>query len=152
MIELNETILQACAYLNNYFVHDTEVGDFSLKDNQIALKGDYPIGAWLLLSPGVGIYRISARQGNVYTVKRAENIEHSWTGQVYRLNLPFAFVRLCERINAWQNSEQAQPTNLAGERLADGYSWTAAEETAWQDMFKKDLAVFPKQPVTGVKV
>ncbi|MCL1995327.1 MAG: hypothetical protein FWG63_03885 [Defluviitaleaceae bacterium] len=156
MVQLNDTILAACTHLNNYFVQSTEKGDFSLKNGKIKLKANYPVGSWLLLSPNIGIFRIVAKSGNTYTLQRAEDITHHWAGYVYHLGLPFGFIRLCERITEWRNSEAGQPTNKTSESIANIYSWEAATADGvpftWQDVFKKDLNTFPRQLVSGVIV
>lgn len=155
MIQLNDTIFAACTHLNNYFVQSTTSGDFVLKDGNIKLEANYPIGSWLLLSPNIGIFQISARRGNTYTLRYAQNLTHTWDGHVYHLSLPLGFVRLCERINDWRNSEAGQPTNKASENIANMYSWEAATADGipftWQDVFKKELNAFPRQLVSGVK-
>jgi len=156
MIHLNDTILAACTHLNNYFVQSTEKGDFSLKNGKMKLKASHPIGGWLLLSPNIGIFRIAAKSGNTYTLQHAEYINHQWDGYVYQLNLPFGFIRLCERITDWRNSEDGQPTNKTSESIANLYSWEAATVDGvpftWQAVFKKDLNAFPRQLVSGVVV
>lgn len=159
---LNETIFNVCSYLNNYFVQGMpqEEGVFALKDRQIALEGDYPRGRWLLLTSGIGIFRISEKtemdDGFVYTLDYADGIDHEWQGIVYMMNLPLSFIGMCTRINAWTNSQHGQPTTLQREHVVGLYSWEAAVGAdglpiGWQEIFRNELRLHPKQMATGVR-
>ena len=59
---------------------------------------------------------------------------------------PPEFLALAGRILAFRNSEEGQPTALAGETVANVYSWKAATVDGlaadWTQVFKRELSVY----------
>ena len=159
---LNEIIHAMCIRNNNYFVENTaqQRGDFELKGSEIHLEMDLEPGCWVLLSPGVGCFKVinkvdAGAGGFIYTLEDAEQIRHKWSGFVYEMALPLNFVKLAGRILEWVNSDEAKPSNLAGEGVAGVYTWRRAAAKnglpfGWQELFAKELAAYRKY-VTGVR-
>lgn len=111
---LNEIVHAVCMSLNNYFVDakSAERGDFELREGRIKLGLNLKIGAWVLLSPGGGCFKIAqktyAKNGKfIYTLEDAPSGDgaFAFSGTVYEMRLPLGFLRLAARIQSWANSD-----------------------------------------------
>ena len=160
-LSLNEIVHAICLRNNNWFIDAKamEHGDFELTDSRIKLRLNLPVGAWVLLSPGAGCFKILEKETSgcefVYTVEDAESISHVWSGTVYEMRLPFNFLKMANRILEWANSDEAKPSTLAGETVAGVYTWRRASASnglplGWQELFAKELSVY-RRHVTGVR-
>jgi len=161
-LSLNEIIHAICMRNNNYFVDckALENGEFELSGGEIRLSLKLRVGAWVLLSPGVGCFRVLGMEvvdgGFVYRLENSEGIDYSWTGIVYEMRLPLNFIKTAERVLEWANSEEAKPSSLAGETVAGVYTWRRTSNSSglpigWQELFAKELNIY-RRHVTGVRV
>ena len=64
-------------------------------------------------------------------------------------NYPPEFISLANRIIEYRNSEAGQPSNKAGETIANMYSWQAATIDGstiadWTHIFKSELSIYKR--------
>jgi len=146
---------------NNWFIDEAaqESGEFGISESKLRLKLDLRVGSWVLLSPGVGCFRImdkkKSAQAFTYTLEHADGIDHTWSGTVYEMRLPLNFIRLAQRVLSWANSDEAKPTSVSGETVAGVYTWRRANGAnglpiGWQEIFSKELNAY-RRYVTGVR-
>jgi len=146
---------------NNWFIDEVaqESGEFELCGSKVRLKLDLRVGSWVLLSPGVGCFRVMDKKKSgaayIYTLEHADEIAHAWRGTVYEMRLPLNFVRMAQRVLAWANSDEAKPSAVAGETVAGVYTWRRANTAnglplGWQELFAKEMDSY-RRYVTGVR-
>ena len=160
-LSLNEIVHAICLRNNNWFIDpkSMEHGDFELSDSRVKLCLNLRVGAWVLLSPGGGCFRILGKEqvGDefIYTLEDTGEVTHVWSGTVYEMRLPLNFLKTAERVLLWANSDEAKPSALAGETVAGVYTWRRASASnglplGWQELFAKELNVY-RRYVTGVR-
>ena len=165
---LNTTINNMCAYLRNFFVvlGQRAEGVFALSGGKIRLPLDLKVGQRVYIEPtdehteAMGSYRVAAksgkpgRDGHLYTLEGLDEVSDKWCGVIHGQRVPAEFIRLCERIVAWE--EANVPSNLVSESVSGFYSKTLATNSIGLpvgalEVFRKDLSRFRGRMVTGVR-
>ena len=146
-MKLNQIIHAICMKLNNGFVRDMqqEHGEFHLNHGKITLKSDIHVGRWILLTRGVGCFKIINKLpvGDAfdYEVEGADDIDHRWTGIVYEMELPLNLIAAAKGIFEWINSPAGKVTNVVSETITQRWSYTKATDEngmplGWFEVFK----------------
>ena len=163
-MESNYMINKLMAYLPNYFIQNQphEHGIFTLTSGKITLSNNYPVGTRILLTGGnnaVGSYRIisSVPVGDkyIYELDGLTDINDEWQGIVYGQRVPLDFIGLCKKISKW--ADENEPSNIISHSVGGYYKETVATgndglPVGWETVFKKDLARYRSQMLTGVRL
>lgn len=165
-MKLNEAILAVLRYLHNGGIADTWLlsptsGTFTVNSGEISLDGDFEAGDWIVIADGKkrhsGIYLLEAPEENatpqLFALKNGTGEESpfdgniTFTGTVYRLNVPFGFIDLCKEIRDYMLSDDGKPNSLISESIINSYKWTRATDAdgkplGWKDLFSDRLPPF----------
>lgn len=137
-----ETVM---AYCNNWFCASVVSGTFTVKDGEIAsfdcLPGQYIRIIGSVFSDGLHQWPVSDREILP---------DETFTGEIWRLAVPKAFIQLCGEIEKWCETNG----NVAGAYTSEsfgGYSCSRASNgdgdlVSWQDAFKQRLKPRRKLP------
>lgn len=164
------TIDTVCGGLHNYFEDKRVIGDYTIENGVISLPflvdGQMFAIRGSKLNDGVYIYTANGAIGSItYAEISAEYpdwqaiLEKEWQdfhehalrdetfhGGIWTMNPPRAFLRLCDKIKTYNESEAAQPSPYTSENISGFYSYTRAsiEDSAWQKVFGSELNRYRK--------
>lgn len=143
------TVGEVCAEVNNYFVStgDIHKGDFQISGGAIT-PSDF-----LLTNQYFRIVGSKMNDG-VYkndNTSLASLVDESFSGSIWSMSVPPAFVKTCEKINEWYNKyggvNGAAASPYVSESFA-GYSYTKASKdvgsngSSWQSIFADSLNIW----------
>lgn len=138
-------LTEICANIKNYFSDkdDRHFGTFEIKDGSIAPLDFIKGGQYFRI---VG----STLNDGVYQYPTYELADETFTGAVWAMNVPPAFVALADEIKEYCQN-QGNNTAFTSESFG-GYSYTKATNTkgvplSWQDVFEKRLDVWRRKKV-----
>lgn len=135
-------LTEICAELNNYFVKDIIYDDFIITGGMITPDGLFKDGQY---------YRIvgSVFNDGVYQYPYDGLIDERFSGAIWLMSPPKAFLALADDIAEYQKSDAAKPSPFQSETFA-GYSYTrvidykSGDITSWAKVFKKRLNIWRK--------
>lgn len=133
---------EICDTIHNYFTDagDVRTGAFAVEDGTLALdflaEGQYFKVVGSVMNDGVWQYPADGMT------------DESFTGEIWPMKLPMAFLKMCEEIDAWQEKYgAAMLTPYQSENVIGVYSYTkaaagsggASSAAGWKDVFKAKL-------------
>lgn len=127
-------LFEMCAECKNFFSteNDRHKGIFTVKDGAFAPLDFLQEGQY---------FRVVGSKFNdgVYQYPDANLTDETFTGEVWAMRVPPAFIELSERIDAWmaKNAETLK-TPFASESFA-GYSYTIAQNQSAMQIFSREL-------------
>ena len=147
-------IYEVCLEVKNFFLRDgienIHSGTFTITDGVIAPLNYLIVGQYFRIAGSVlndGVYQ--------YTGDPIPELKNeTFTGAIWAMYIPPAFLKLCEEIDAWQNKYGTADSNnmspYQSESIAGVYSYSKAsgggsagsgESTAnnWQGVYKSRL-------------
>lgn len=131
-------LTEICAEIRNYFLlpNGIHTGTFTISSGSIAPLNFLQDGQYFRI---VG----STFNDGVYQYPTAELTDESFSGAVWAMGLPPAFLALAAEIEAWQKKDAAKPSPYTSESFG-GYSYTRATNSkgmtaTWQDAFASRL-------------
>ena len=139
------TIDTVCGDLHNYFEDRRVIGDYTIENGIISLPflvdGQYYRITGSKFNDGVHVYHEQPIEED--SDELTDEIFH---GGIWTMNIPKAFVQLCEKIKAYNESEAAQPSPYTSENISGFYSYTRAsiEDSAWKKVFGSELNRYRK--------
>ena len=139
-------LTQICQYLRNWFETKKLNGEFEIRDGRIynngseipALDGQYVRIGGSTFNDGVETYPIVTHK------------PESFTGSVWLMAVPLAFLELVDDISSWSKANQDainspyQSESFGGYSYSKGYSGGTAQGTTWQGQFAARLAPWRK--------
>lgn len=148
---MQTVIEEVCQNLRNWFMKN---------DGSDCLEGDFKIVSGVLyldgaIVPQTGYFRIigSLLNDGVYKGGTDHLTDEAFTGEVWFLHLPAAFLSLCNDISAWQTANgsaaSANMSPYASESFG-GYSYSksaganGATAVSWQAQFASRLNAWRK--------
>lgn len=129
------TVADVMRHVRNYFVTGILPGAWQAAEGKLLPEGVFSPGEWVAITSPFGepgVWQID-ENGGLPGVPDCPQ----WRGDVYLLNPPGDFIRLCEEIAQWAESH-ADPA-LTGERFSQ-YS-RELRDSRWQTAF--DAALRP---------
>lgn len=135
---------EVCDTIHNYFPRKIHAGDFTIEDGEITcdfLKAnDY--------------FRIvgSAYNDGVWVYPVAGMIDETFTGEVWAMSVPPAFVAVCNEIGMWlEKYGSPEAMSPFQSESFNNYSYTRAsnkdgKSVTWSDVFESRLARWRKLP------
>ena len=135
-----------CAEVRNYFCRADDIrhGEFNIKNGCIAPLDFLKEGQYFRI---VG----STFNDGVHQYPAADLTDETFTGSVWAMKIPPAFIALADKIKAFDESDAAKPSAYTSEAFG-GYSYTKATGAngapmRWQDVFKKELNTYRRMSV-----
>lgn len=140
-----EEILQ---YLNNYFYEFKEIGQYSIVDNKIKVKGKYYTGQYIRIIDSTmndGVYKIKIAADGVIELEETL-INEEFAGCICALKIPKKIITLEGKISEFQS--KYKPNMYSSEHFAN-YSYTMATDNSgrtatWATVFYRDLKPYRK--------
>lgn len=138
--------------INNHFAIDqrtgglygAEQGEFAIADGRIAVKSKYLVGQYIAISGSMlndGVYKIDAVSDGAISVTGL--IDETFDGTIYSLRIPREFIALCDRINAFAESEDGQAGNIVsagfGIQSQSFATDEAGQKSGWEYAFRTSL-------------
>lgn len=133
---------EICGTIHNYFADaaDIRAGSFDIEEGE--LSADFLVNGQY--------YRItgSAMNDGVWQHPAEGLVDESFTGEIWPMKPPRAFLTMVEEIGQWQEKYGAQALSpFQSESVIGVYSYQKASsgkttgeiQSAWQDAFKKKL-------------
>lgn len=128
-------------HIHNYFVKDIYRGTFKITGGAIDVD---------FLQDGQHFKIVgSVFNDAVYQYPAEDLIDEVFTGQIWAMAVPPAFIALCEEIEAWQEKYGAQVESPFTSESFGGYSYSKAQglgangsaspSASWQDIFRGSL-------------
>lgn len=142
---MSVTVAAVMRRVRNYFEQGYCRGSFDVVDGRLSPA---PSAGWVAIQGSRfhdGVYPLTG--GRLASLTENLPDEH-FEGTVWLLAPPADFLALCERIRAYQESQDAQP--LQSERFGD-YSYTRASLRDWSEAFARELIPF-RRMMTEVDV
>ena len=163
---MQATIEALCAELNNYHDTDRIQGTFTIESGSISLPflsenqffrivGSKWNDGVYIYSPESWIVRSSTweevmngnlnwgelRSKNWGDLVESELIDETFTGAIWPMRMPRAFLDLSKKIAEYNESDAAKPSPFLSESISGYYSYTkaSAESTEWQTVFNSEL-------------
>lgn len=138
---MNTALTEACQECLNYFAKSVQSGEFIIGDGKIEgliplpLHGQYIRIIGSVFNDGIFKYGESFKQNE------------SFTGTVWLLAIPPAFLKLVDEIKAFQEMNDSAKSALVSEKIGSNYSYTKAVGdnglvAGWQDVFRSQLNNF----------
>ena len=122
---------QVLRHLNNWFLVDIHEGTFTVENGSITLP-------FLLTSQYFRIVGSTFNDG-VYQYPEANLTDETFTGEIWAMRVPPAFIELSERIDAWTAKHaETLKTPYTSESFA-GYSYTIAQNQSAMQIFSREL-------------
>ena len=153
---MGETLLMMFRECRNFFNKTEEIGEFELVGGKIELSGAYLVGQYILIAGSVlngPVRKITAVDGNIFTLDGIYPDE-SFTGVVYGLRVPLAFLELAAKVSEFVKGAGGPPKYVS-ESVIGVHSYTVATKDGvplvWQDAFKNDIAPF-RRMFTNISV
>ena len=160
-----DSIEALCGETHNYHELDRVVGDYAIENGNISLpflvNGQFFRIQGSKFNDGVYIYSREYiireatwedvlkdnKDWNALTeeewgnLKHAELIDESFTGAIWPMRMPRAFLKLAQEIEEYNESEAAKPSPYTSESISGHYSYTkaSAAESAWENVFSAKL-------------
>ena len=131
-------------HVRNHFVRDSRTGTWKHVSGTLTPSAYFSPGMWIaIVGAGdfCGVYQLD-EQGGIPDLG-----DVSWTGEIYRLNPPADFIRLCGDISCWA---AANPDPAIQSEKLGQYSVTR-EACSWETAFAAALNP-DKRMFTEVKV
>ena len=130
-------LTELCAEVRNYFVIKIHNRKFTISGGKIAPLDFIKENQF---------FRIVGSSFNDGVYKNDSNlmlIDEEFCGAVWAMAVPPNFVKLAEKVNAYNESEQAKPSAFTSESFG-GYSYSRATDKdgvplRWQKVFAKEL-------------
>ena len=133
---------EICGAIHNYFADagDIRAGSFDIEEGELS-AGFLTTGQY---------YRIvgSAMNDGVWQHPADGLADESFTGEIWPMKPPRAFLQLAEEVEVWQEKYGAQALSpFQSESVIGVYSYqkaasgktTGESKSAWQDVFRKKL-------------
>lgn len=125
-----------CRELRNYFVKDIYKGSFAIAGGTLSPSEFLKDGQYYCLVGSVFNDGVHQFPNDVLT-------DEEFEGEVWAMGVPPSLIALTEKINAFVDSEGAQPSPFTAESFA-GYSYQRATNSdgmavTWQDAFRREL-------------
>lgn len=133
---------QICAYIHNYFVHGVIQGTFTISDGTLDIPG---------IVEGQYIYISGSRMNDgVYTYPVTGLTDETFTGEIWDMRPPRAFMTLVDDIANWQTQYGAAVSSPYQSESFGGYSYSLKSGTTasgqqdnsasgWQGVFRTRL-------------
>ena len=160
-----DSIEALCGETHNYHETDRVVGDYAIENGNISLpflvNGQFFRIQGSKFNDGVYIYSkeyiireatwkdvlTDNRDWNALTeeewgnLKHAELTDESFTGVIWPMRMPRAFLKLAQEIEEYNESEAAKPSPYTSESISGHYSYTKANavDSAWENVFSAKL-------------
>lgn len=135
------TLLSVMNYINNHFVRSREEGDYEIKNGIISLSKKYAIGQYIYIVGSLlndGLYLINDR-----LITLDDSMDESFSGTIYGLGIPSAFIQLVDEIELFSNSAEGQASNITSASFGiQSYSWATdanGNRAGWETVFAKRL-------------
>lgn len=135
-----------CAEVKNYFcaADDIHHGEFNVSGGTIMPLDFLKEGQYFRI---VG----STFNDGVHQYPATDLTDESFTGSVWAMKIPPAFIALAGKIKDFEESDIAKPTKFTSESFG-GYSYTKATGAngaplTWQSVFSKDLNQYRRMSV-----
>lgn len=133
--------------LNNYFYRFREVDNFSIEDNQIAVRGKYLKGQYIRIIDSMfndGIYKVISVQNNIITLEGL--VDEDFQGAICSLAIPREILEIEKKVIEY--NEKYKATGYQSESF-QGYSYTMATDSTgriatWQNVYFNDLKPYRK--------
>lgn len=127
-------LFEMCAECKNFFSteNDRHKGTFTVKDGAFAPLDFLQEGQYFRV---VG----STFNDGVYQYPDANLTDETFTGEVWAMRMPPAFIELSERIDAWTAKHaETLKTPYTSESFA-GYSYTITQNQSAMQIFSREL-------------
>lgn len=160
-----ESIEALCGETHNYHETDRVIGEYTIENGNISLpflvNGQFFRIHGSKFNDGVYIYSKDyiirdATWGDILNdninwgslteedwgnLKHAELIDESFTGAIWPMRMPRAFLKLAQEIETYNESEAAKASPYTSESISGHYSYTKASVTdsAWENVFSAKL-------------
>lgn len=131
---------EICAEVRNYFVREIRHGTFTIADGALEpvdflLPGQYYRIVGSVFNDGVYQYAVEEQAASL--------TDETFTGAVWAMGPPPAFIALTAEIESWTQSDAAKPSPYTSESFG-GYAYTRATNTkgmavTWKDVFADRL-------------
>lgn len=139
------TLSELCKELNNWFVKDRYIGEFTISNSEIT--GDYELQT-------NQYFRIVGSVFNDGVYKYDSSlvlIDETFSGAIWSMSVPPAVIDLSERISAWQTKYGDSVSSPYKSESFGGYSYTKSAGTksgqgspSWQSSFASELNLWRK--------
>ena len=131
-----ETLMR---HVNNWFVAERHFGEFTIADGTISLdflqNGQYFRIVGSIFNDGVYKY------GGISPLT-----DETFTGEIWALAVPKAFIELAENIKNWNDKYEEQANSPYSSESFGGYSYSKGTASAdgeggssWRSVFKSEL-------------
>ena len=132
---------EICAHIRNYFIEAVYNGEYEIKNGSIVPLDFIKEGQYFRI---VG----SALNDGVYQYPATDLADETFSGAVWAMAIPPAFIALANEIKEYEESDKAKPTPYISESF-DSYSYTksAGKNGAplrWQQVFSAMLSRWRK--------
>lgn len=135
-------LTELCAITRNYFLDDSSPFE-SIHSGKYTISGS---SIWPLdfLSEGQYFRIVGSRMNDgVYKYPASGLIDETFSGAIWAMNVPPAFVKLAEEIKAYRENASANPSVYVSESFG-GYSYTKATgkngaPLSWQTIFAERI-------------
>lgn len=130
-------------HVRNHFIRDRRIATWTHTSGTLVPSAYFKPGMWIAIvgeEEFCGVYQLD-EQGGIPNLG-----DVTWTGDIYRLNPPADFIRLCGDISCWA---AANPDPLVQSEKLGEYSVTR-KACNWETAFAAALAPY-KRMFTEVK-
>lgn len=131
------TTMQA---VNNYFERTVELGRYKITENAVRVRGTYKAGQYIRIMGSLlndGVFKIqTAETDGTLTFKAGELKDEEFTGYIVGLAVPPEFVKIAEKVKAWNHH------GVASESIPN-YSVTFAAKSG-AEAYAAELARYKK--------
>ena len=122
---------QVCAHVHNYFPGRGRIGDFVIADGEIELP-EFDEGTWFRI---IG----SARNDGVHRYPTHDLTDEAFSGAVWEVRAPRAFLDLVNDIEAWQARYGGTADSPCKSENVIGVYAYAKDDGGWQRAFRSRL-------------
>lgn len=152
-------ITEICREIRNCFAKDKETcklygiekGDYSIKDNSLfIIKKKYITGQYIGIKDSFlndGIYLVkNAEESKLMLDDKIQLYDEDFTGKIYTLKIPRDFIQLVEKIKTFNESDNAQNSNIISASFGIQSQTFATDKSgmkaSWQNVFAKQLSKY----------
>ncbi len=130
--------------VKNYFYKFYEMGNFSIEQNKIKIKGKYLTGQYIRIensSMNDGVYKVAYAKDGEITLQGFDLIDEEFEGVISSLAIPKQLINLLPKIEKYEEENKQSP--IVSESFGT-YSYTLATDTTgkaigWEKVFASEL-------------